>query len=116
MGKSFISIGTKLLFLVLAISLVSIAVTTALAFNLTDSILKTNVEQTLADESEERGSTVSSIINQRVESIESLADNDAIQKFLVNTAGLDDVTLGQTLDKEKNIIEQQVNSFHLKFN
>ncbi len=66
MGKSFLSIGTKLLILVLTISLVSIAITTALTFNLTDSILKTNVEQTLADESEERGSTISSTINQRV--------------------------------------------------
>ena len=44
-----------------------------------------------------------------------LADNDAIQKFLLNTAGLDDVTFGQTLDKEKNIIEQQVKSFQLEF-
>lgn len=115
MDKSFLSIGTKLLILVLTISLVSIAITTALTFNLTDSILKTNVEQTLADESEERGSTISSIINQRVDGIESLADNDAIQKFLLNTAGLDDVIFGQTLDKEKNIIEQQVKSFQLEF-
>ena len=112
-ATSFLSIGTKLVFLVLAISLVSIAVTTALAFNLTDSILKTNVEQTLADESEERGSAVSSIINQRTKDIESLAANDVIQNFLLNTAGLDDITFNQFLNEENDTIAQQVRSFRL---
>lgn len=113
MTTSFLSIGTKLIFLVLAISLVSIAVTTALAFNLTDSILKTNVEQTLSDESEERGSTVSSIIKQRVEGIELLASKDTMKDFMLNTAGFNFDTIGEFAEEDKRALEMEVKSFQL---
>ena len=114
MGEMFLSIGTKLVFLVLAISLVSIAVTTALAFNLTDSILKTNIEQTLSDESQERGSAISSIVQQRITGIESLANNSVIQDFLFNTpSGLDDITFEKLLAEKNDEIQSQVKSFQI---
>ena len=112
MGKLFISIGTKLVILVLAISLISIAVTTALAFNLTDSILKTNVEQTLSDEAQERGSTISSIVKQRVDSVESFATNPEIRDILFSTyAGSVDLQSASHLEDERKSMENQVRMF-----
>ena len=100
------------MFLVLAISLVSIAVTTALAFNLTDSILKTNVEQTLSDVAEERGSTISSIVQQRVDSVELFATNSVISEILFNTyPGIDDFTIADHMKDELESIENQVRIF-----
>ena len=112
MAKSFLSIGTKIIFLVLAISLISIAVTTALAFNLTDSILKTNVEKTLAEESQERGTTISSIVNQRIDSVKLFATNPIlVETLLTYYPGLDDISsLGQFAE-ETGRIESQVKSF-----
>ena len=112
MSKSFLSIGTKIIFLVLAISLVSIAATTALAFNLTDSILKTNVEKTLAEESQERGTTISSIVTQRIDSVKSFAANEAITDILLTSyPGLDDFTSLEHLTEEKENLENRVKSF-----
>ena len=112
MAKSFLSIGTKIIFLVLAISLISIAVTTALAFNLTDSILKTNVEETLAEESQERGTTISSIVKQRVDSVKSFAANEVITDILVTSyPSLNDFMSSEHFAEEKRSLENRVKSF-----
>lgn len=112
MAKSFLSIGTKIIFLVLAISLISIAVTTALAFNLTDSILKTHVEEALAEESQDRGTAISSIVKQRVDSVKSFAANEVITNILVTSyTGLDDFTSSEHFAEEKANLENQVKSF-----
>ena len=111
-AKPFLSIGAKIVFLVLAISLISIAVTTALAFNLTDSILKTNVEETLAEESQERGTTITSIVKQRTESVKSFATNPVLTNILVTSySSLDDFTSAEHLEDEKKNLENQVKSF-----
>ena len=112
MAKQFLSIGTKIIFLVIVISLVSIAVTTALAFNLTDSILKTNVEKTLLEESRERGTAISSIVNERVESVTTFSKNPILIDILVKSySGLDDFASVQHLSDERVEIETLVKSF-----
>ena len=112
--KSFLSIGTKIVFLVLAVSLVSILVTTALAFNLTDSIIKTNVEQTLSDEANARGQTISSIVETRVSSVESLASNPNLEKlFSEIIPQLDEATINSMLNENKETISDVVEQFRL---
>ena len=111
-AKSFLSIGTKIIVLVLAISLISIAVTTALAFNLTDSILKTNVEKTLAEESQERGTTISSIVKERIDSVKLFATNSVLVEILfASYTGFDDISSLGHFAEERERIESQVKSF-----
>ncbi|WP_420545466.1 cache domain-containing protein [Nitrosopumilus sp.] len=112
MAKPFLSIGTKIIFLVLTISLISIAVTTALAFNLADSILKTNVEKTLAEESQERGTTISSIVKERIEGVKLFATNSVLVEALsASYPGLDNLSDAEHFAEERESIENIVKSF-----
>ena len=112
MAKSFLSIGTKIIFLVLTISLISIAATTALAFNLADSILKTNVEKTLAEESQERGTTISSIVKERIDGVKLFATNSVLVDALsASYPGLDNLSDAEHFAEERESIENIVKSF-----
>ncbi len=109
---TFLSIGTKLIILVLGVSLVSIAITTGLAFNLTDSIIKVNVEESLREESQARGEAISSIIKTRINNLKTLASNDVIHEILLKLpSGLDDVTFNRLLEEHKDDITNEVISF-----
>ena len=112
MTTLFLSTGTNFVILVLAISLISIAATAALAFNITDTILRTNVEQTMSDEAQERGSTISSIVKQRVDSVESFATNSIIIDLLFSIYGSNaDFQSEPRLEKDRKNLENQVRLF-----
>lgn len=109
---TFLSIGTKLVILVLGVSLISVAISTGLAFNLTDSIIKTNVEDTLQEESRARGEAVSSIIQTRINNLKVLASNDIIKETLLQLpSGIDDVTFQHLLGENQEYITNEVASF-----
>ena len=104
------------MFLVLAVSLVSILVTTALAFNLADSIIKTNVEQTLSDEANARGQSISSIVETRVNSVETLASDPKLEKlFSEAIPQLDEATIQTMLQENEETVSSLVESFRLDF-
>ena len=112
MTKPFLGIGTKIIFLVLAISLISILVTTALALNLTDSILKNNVEKTLVEETQERGNTISSIVKERIEGVKLFAANSVLVNALsASYPGLDNLSDAEYFAEEKESIKNIVKLF-----
>lgn len=107
--KSFVSISTKLIVLMLAISIASIAITTGLAYNFAENVIKDNIKQSLKDESETRGQTISSIIDSRIVKLESFAQNQVIKDaFSELIPVLDEVTF-------HNILERHVPSMHAEF-
>ncbi|MCA9827025.1 MAG: adenylate/guanylate cyclase domain-containing protein [Nitrosopumilus sp.] len=112
--KSFVSISTKLIVLMLAISIASIVVTTGLAYNFADSVIKNNVKESLKDESETRGKTISSIIESRVTKLQSFTQNQVVQEsFDVLIPGLDDVSFHDVLEEQLPYLHDEFNSFQL---
>ena len=112
--KSFVSISTKFIFLVLAISISSIAITTALAYSFADTIIKDNIQKSLKDESETRGQIISSIIETRITKLQSLSQNDAVQEtFRTLIPQLNDVYFDTLLQERLPFIQIEVNSFQL---
>ncbi|WP_016940255.1 cache domain-containing protein [Candidatus Nitrosopumilus sediminis] len=112
--KSFVSISTKLIILMLAISIASIAVTTGLAYNFTDTIIKNNIKESLKDESETRGNTISSIIESRINKLQSFSQNQAIKNaFNVLIPGIDDVSFHNILEEQLPLIQTEFYSFQL---
>jgi len=110
----FLSIQNKLLFLVLVISLASILATTILALNLADSIIKSNVEQTLTDEANARGSAISSIVERRVNAVEHLAEDPQLQElFSEIIPQLDEATINTMLNENRVTITNMVESFRI---
>ena len=111
---SFVSISTKLIFLVLAISITSIAVTTGLAYNFADSIIKENFKESLKDESETRGNTLSSIIESRINKLENFAKNESVvSSFDVLIPALDDVSFNRILEEQTPILHHEFHLFQL---
>jgi len=112
--KSFVSISTKLIVLMLTISITSIAITAGLAYNFTDSVLKDNIKQSLKNESETRGQTISSIINSRIEKLESFAQNQVIRDaFSELIPNLNEVTFHDILEQHLPRIHTEFQSFQL---
>ena len=112
--KSFVSISTKLIVLMLAISIASIVVTTGLAYNFTDTIIKNNIKESLKDESETRGHTISSIIESRISKLQSFSQNDIIKNaFNALIPGIDDVSFHNILEEHLPLIQTEFNSFQL---
>ncbi|MCV0410177.1 cache domain-containing protein [Nitrosopumilus sp.] len=112
--KSFVSISTKLIVLMLAISIASIAVTTGLAYNFADSVIKNNVKESLKDESETRGQTISSIIESRITKLQSFTQNQVVQEsFDVLIPGLDDVSFHNILEEQLPHLHDEFQSFQL---
>ena len=112
--KSFVSISTKLIILVLAISITSIVVTTGLAYNFADNIIKNNIKESLNDESQTRGKAISSIIESRITKLQSFAQNDVIVGALhALIPGLDDVSFNNTLEQHLPLIHAEFRSFQL---
>lgn len=108
----FLSIGTKLIVLVLGVSLVSIAITTGLAFNSADSIIKTNVEEELRKESQARGKAITDIIQNRVDALTSLASSDVIHNILLKLPpGIDDITFNRILEEDRQTISSRITNF-----
>ena len=111
---SFVSISTKLIFLVLAISITSIVVTTGLAYNFTDSIIKENFKESLKDESETRGNTIASIIESRIDKLENFAENESlVSSFNVLIPVLDDVSFNRILEEQTPILQHEFHLFQL---
>jgi len=111
---SFVSIGSKLIFLVLVISITSIAVTTGLAYNFADTIIKGNIKESLKDESETRGQTITSIIESRLDKLQTFAQNNVLlETFDEVSASLDDVTFNTLLEEKIPLIDREVHSFQL---
>ena len=107
---SFISIGSKLIFLVLVISITSIAVTTGLAYNFADTIIKGNIKESLKDESETRGQTITSIIESRLDKLQTFAQNNVLlETFDEVSASLDDVTFNTLLEEKIPLIKKSLN-------
>lgn len=112
--KSFVSISTKLIVLMLAISIASIAVTTGLAYNFADSVIKNNVKESLKDESETRGQVISSIIDSRITKLQSFSQNPVIQEsFDVLIPGLDDISFHNVLEGQLPHLHDEFHSFQL---
>jgi hypothetical protein len=112
--KSFVSISTKLIFLVLAISITSIAVTTGLAYNFADTIIKDNFEESLKDESETRGNTIASIIESRINKLQEFSQNESIMHaFDVLLPSLDDVSFSRILDEQSPKLHDEFHLFQL---
>lgn len=110
----FVSIGSKLIFLVLVISITSIAVTTGLAYNFADTIIKGNIKESLKDESETRGQTITSIIESRLNKLQTFAKNNVLlETFDEVSASLDDVTFNTLLEEKIPLIDSEVRSFQL---
>ncbi|AFS83130.1 sensor protein [Candidatus Nitrosopumilus sediminis] len=98
----------------LAISIASIAVTTGLAYNFTDTIIKNNIKESLKDESETRGNTISSIIESRINKLQSFSQNQAIKNaFNVLIPGIDDVSFHNILEEQLPLIQTEFYSFQL---
>ena len=112
--KSFVSISTKLIVLMLAISIASIAVTTGLAYNFADTVIKNNIKESLKDESETRGQTISSILESRITKLQSFSQNQIIQTaFDVLIPGIDDVSFHKILEEQLPLIQTEFHSFQL---
>ncbi|MBT8173069.1 MAG: HAMP domain-containing protein [Nitrosopumilus sp.] len=112
--KMFASISTKLIVLVLAISITSIAVTTGLAYSFADSIIKENFKESLKDESETRGNTITSIIESRIDKLQEFSQNESlIHAFDVLIPALPDVTFDDVLDEQSPILHDEFQSFQL---
>ncbi|NND86326.1 MAG: HAMP domain-containing protein [Nitrosopumilus sp.] len=112
--KKFVSISTKLLILVLGISIASIVVTSGLAYNFADSIIKENFEESLKDESETRGSTIASIIESRINKLQEFSKNESLaHAFDVLIPGLDDVSFNKILVEQSPILHYEFNLFQL---
>lgn len=100
--------------MVLIISLASILATTILALNLADSIIKSNVEQTLTDEANARGSAISSIVERRVNSVEYLAENSQLQEIFSEVIEqLDEGTINTMLKEYEATTSNLVESFRI---
>ena len=112
--KSFVSISTKLIVLMLAISIASIAVTTGLAYNFADTVIKNNIKESLKGESETRGQTISSILESRITKLQSFSQNQIIQTaFGVLIPGIDDVSFHKILEEQLPLIQTEFHSFQL---
>lgn len=112
--KSFVSISTKLIVLVLAISITSIAVTTGLAYNFADTVIKNNIKESLKDESETRGQTISSIIESRITKLQSFSQNTVIQNAFDDLIpSLLDSLFHDVLEDHLPLIHDEFHSFQL---
>ena len=98
----------------LAISIASIAVTTGLAYNFADTVIKNNIKESLKDESETRGQTISSILESRITKLQSFSQNQIIQTaFGVLIPGIDDVSFHKILEEQLPLIQTEFHSFQL---
>lgn len=112
--KSFVSISTKLIVLMLAISIASIVVTTGLAYNFADTVIKNNIKDSLKDESETRGQAISSILESRISKLQSFSQNQVIKNaFDVLIPGFDDVSFHNLLKDQLPLIQTEFHSFQL---
>ncbi|AJM91982.1 cache domain-containing protein [Nitrosopumilus piranensis] len=112
--QTFTSISTKLIVLVLTISITSIAVTTGLAYNFVDSIIKEDFKESLKDESETRGNTITSIIESRINKLQEFSQNESLlHAFDVLIPALDDTSFDRILDEQSPILHYEFNSFQL---
>ncbi|KAF6246494.1 adenylate/guanylate cyclase domain-containing protein [Nitrosopumilus sp. b3] len=112
--SSFLSIGTKLIFLVLAISISSIAITTGLAYNFADTIIKDNFKESLKDESQTRGDTITSIIESRIEKLQEFSENKVLANaFDVLIPALNDVSFDRILDEQSPKLHHEFHLFQL---
>ncbi|MGD8707513.1 MAG: HAMP domain-containing protein [Nitrosopumilaceae archaeon] len=111
---SFVSISTKLILLVLAISVTSIAITTGLAYNFADSLIKENFKESLRDESETRGNTIASIIESRIDKLQTFSKNESlVNAFDDLIPGLDDVSFNRILEKQSPKLHEEFQEFQL---
>ncbi len=112
--KSFVSISTKLIVLMLAISIASIVMTTGLAYNFADTVIKNNIKESLKDESETRGQTISSILESRISKLQSFSQNQVIKNaFNVLIPVIDDVSFHNLLKEQLPLIQTEFHSFQL---
>lgn len=114
MVQSFVSISTKLIALVLVVSIASIVVTTILAFNFADYIIKNNLKESLREESTVRGESISSAMRMQINKLENLAQTSIIQQTIddLNPA-LDDVTFHSIASEKEDLILHEVQQFQL---
>ncbi|KAF6242509.1 adenylate/guanylate cyclase domain-containing protein [Nitrosopumilus sp. b1] len=112
MVKKFISISSKLIVLVLSIAIVSIVITSTLSFTVAESIIKNDVESALRAEANNRGSTIGSIIDNRIELLQELARNPVLfDTFSALSFSVDEITFGKLLDERKLTLENEVMNF-----
>ncbi|WP_371503901.1 cache domain-containing protein [Nitrosopumilus adriaticus] len=112
--KSFVSISTKLIVLMLAISISSIAITTGLAYNFADTIIKDNFKESLKDESQTRGDTITSIIESRIDKLQEFSENKVlVNAFDVLIPALNDVSFDRILDEQSPKLHHEFHLFQL---
>lgn len=95
------NINRKLIVLVLAVSLIAIAVTTAFSFNFADTILKNDIKDKLVKESTDRGNAVRTFIENRISSLLILSKNPVVQNTMIELNNIDDVSSFNAKKKEK---------------
>ena len=95
------NINRKLIVLVLAVSLVAIAVTTAFSFNFADTILKKDIKEELVQESTDRGNSVRTFIDKRIENLFVLSKNPLLQNAMIELNNIEDISLFNTKKNEK---------------
>lgn len=111
---SFVSISSKLIFLVLVISITSIVAITGLAYNFADTIIKESFKESLKDESETRGQTIASIIESRIDKLQTFSQNESlVRAFDVLIPGLDDVSFNRILEEQSPILRNEFRLFQL---
>ncbi|HSB49842.1 MAG TPA: cache domain-containing protein [Nitrosopumilaceae archaeon] len=95
------NINRKLIVLVLAVSLVAIAVTTVFSFNFADTILKNDIKEELVDESNDRGKAVRTFVENRISVLFTLSKNSLIQNIITELNKIDDASVFNAKKKEK---------------
>lgn len=97
------NINRKLLVLVLAVSLIAIAVTTILSFNFADTILKDDIQHQLVEQSEDRRQSIKLLFETRIKQIEHLAANPYILASIVELNAITDEQ-----DFNSKLVEKEV--------
>ena len=95
------NINRKLIVLVLAVSLIAIAVTTVFSFNFADTILKNDIKEEMVEESSDRGNAIRTFIENRIENMFVLSRNTLIQNTLIELNQIDDESVFNAKKNEK---------------
>ena len=108
------SIGVKLLALVLAVSLIAIAVTTILAINFIDSVLKDDIKNKLLAQSEERGHSIELLFDNRINQINQLANSPIFLKLISELNSIDDKQILESKLEETRIrLTVEISNFQI---
>ena len=112
--KISFNINRKLIVLVLAVSLVAIAVTTAFSFNFADTILKNDIKEEMVEESANRGNSVRTFIENRVNVLQILAKNQFIQNSIIELNSINDDSLfNEKKNQKKTPLIVEISNFQI---